>query len=255
MSKSIIFDKAIDYIDEHIKEDKEEIRKGLFNGQDKSKNASKRFSGVISFLTNRQLTLDTYIIKRKMYFAAHELLNNPDVNITKIASYYGYSSSKFTITFEKEYDMSPTDFRKLRPHVNDNRLSLTVPQIESNSFLSRTLDNYFKGNLDRIGTFENDYLDIFFNAVEEFGFDTDTCCIISDLSERLNIPFAYLLDKCFDMAIDAQGENYYIDSSENQKAIELGIKNPDDIKKICKYYDTDTVYELSSRKVEEYYIK
>ena len=39
MSKSIIFDKAIDYIDEHIKEDKEEIRKGLFNGQDKSKNA------------------------------------------------------------------------------------------------------------------------------------------------------------------------------------------------------------------------
>ena len=120
------------------------IEERLFKGQDKSKNASKRFSGVISFLTNRQLTLDTYIIKRKMYFAANELLNNPDVNVTYIAADYGYPSPSFTIAFEKEYDMSPTDFRKLRPQVDDNRLSLTVPQIESNSFLSRILDNYLK---------------------------------------------------------------------------------------------------------------
>ena len=89
MSKSAVFEKAMDYIDDHIEQSKQEIKEGLY---EYLRYNSTKISTFITILTG-SLTLDRYITNRKAYFAALELENDPDQSITDIAMKYNYSES------------------------------------------------------------------------------------------------------------------------------------------------------------------
>lgn len=82
-------------------------------------------------------------------------------------------------------------------------------------------------------------------ATEEYGFDTSTCCIISELSEKLDIPFASLLSGIFDMMVDYRTDPDYI-SARLEYAIDLGVSSMDELNAICKYYNCE-YYEISFR--------
>lgn len=58
------------------------------------------------------MTLNDYMIKKRMMEAAH-LLKDSDLPISAVASKIGYASqSKFTSTFKKTYHMNPMRYRK-----------------------------------------------------------------------------------------------------------------------------------------------
>ena len=97
---------------------------------------------------------------------------------------------------------------------------------------------------------EDGYFDAFIQATEEYGFDVSTCCIISELSEKLDIPFAALIDRCFDMMIDYHSDPNYI-PAKIDRAIDLGIEDSEELDSICNYYQCE-YYELTKEDVTEY---
>lgn len=55
--------------------------------------------------------LHTYIIKRKMSLASHDLIETKD-SITNIAIKYGYEVDSFIRAFKKIYSFTPTEYRR-----------------------------------------------------------------------------------------------------------------------------------------------
>ena len=101
------FDIVMDYIDEHIGDDSETIKKGIWLSTGYS---SAEFGKFFSILTNE--TLFSYIRRRKLYLAFNELQRNRNKPIVDIALDYGYSEqSAFTRAMKNEYDMTPDEIR------------------------------------------------------------------------------------------------------------------------------------------------
>ena len=94
MSQSVIFEQAMDFIDERIlsitnytEDEEEEIIDALY---EKFKHSNIRFTSFIAALTNGQMTLDTYITSRKLYFATLEIRNTNTKIIDIAMKYYGH---------------------------------------------------------------------------------------------------------------------------------------------------------------------
>lgn len=85
----------------------------------------------------------------------------------------------------------------------------------------------------------------------ELGFDTATCCLISELSEKLSIPFAHLIEQCFEMAIQ-YAENKDEEISEIIDVMsELQIESQDELDDLCQHYDCKW-YDLTFAMVKMY---
>ena len=250
MSKSAIYDKAMDYIDDHIELTKQEIRVGIY---EYFRYDTTKISTFITILTG-SLSLDRYITNRKAYFAALELENNLDQSITDIAMKYHYSeSSAFSRAIKNQYGLSPTQIRSKKPPISDNRLTIDDYIDKPTSYLAKVLDHYQNEDFSQSGCLEYDYLESFIEATNEYGFSTETCCLISMLSYHMNIPFAYMLEKCFDMVIDIRTNDDFPRTIEEEVAVELGIKSLDDLYEICRINNVDFVYDLNSEMVRDYY--
>ncbi|WP_044973466.1 hypothetical protein [Ruminococcus sp. HUN007] len=84
----------------------------------------------------------------------------------------------------------------------------------------------------------------FIRATDEYGFDTSTCLAISEVSEKIGVPFGILLNQCFITMIEYQSDNNYIDF-KTEKAIECGI-TPEELDEICEefgceYYNVNPI--------------
>lgn len=79
------------------------------------------------------------------------------------------------------------------------------------------------------------------------GFDISTCYLISELSERLDIPFGQLISECFKMTISCPSGI----PPSIELAIKLDIHSGEELKEICEYYKCDC-YELTPWHVWEY---
>ena len=95
------------------------------------------------------------------------------------------------------------------------------------------------------------YFEEFIRATDELGFDTSTCCLISELSEKLSIPFGYLLQKCFEMMVECDQKFRNAPDEVDEFMMDLGIESGDELDALCLHYDCKW-YELTFIQVMMY---
>ena len=249
MNNSIILDKVLSVIDESIlldhDLDHDEIVKKIYI---ETKYTDQDFNKFLAVITVGKLTLGKYIRERRLYFAVQEMINYPEKALVDIALDYGYSEqSAFTRAVSRTYGKPPAELKKSKQEIPDNRKALE-DCLSDQSRLDSVIESITSEGKPIWQ--ENSYFDTFIQATEDMGFDLSTCCIISELSEKLDIPFASLLNACFDMMIDYHSDPDYI-PAKIECAIELGIKDSDELDSICKYYQCE-YYELNKQDVREY---
>lgn len=247
MESKNVFDAIMDYIDDSVKLSYEEISRGIY---EISGYTDLDFGKFLSILSAGKIGLHNYFLKRRMYFISKELVDDPSKSIADIAQEYGYlEQSSLSRAVKQCYGITPGKIRKEKLEMKNEKLQLSdfiKDNYENNNRLCIALKN-------EIGdTCNNDfgYFESFIHAIDEYGFDTATCCAISEISERIEVPFSILLNTCFDTMIDVHSQNDYI-SPRIEKAIDCGISSEEELEKICEYYNCK-YYELSETMVKEY---
>lgn len=245
MNNSLILDKVLSVIDENILLDHDEIVKKIYI---ETKYTDQDFNKFLAVITVGKLTLGKYIRERRLYFAVQEMMNHPEKALVDIALDYGYSEqSAFTRAVKCAYGKTPAELRKSNEMIPDNRQDIEA-YLSKKSKLDSIIE---KITSDECCIWQDDgYFDAFIHATEEYGFDVSTCCIVSELSEKLDIPFASLLNVCFDMMIDYHSDSDYISPDINY-AIDIGITNDKELNSICEYYQCKCC-ELTQLHVIEY---
>lgn len=248
MKKTNIFDDVMDYIDDNIKLRSPELRKGIYANFGYS---DMDFNKFLSIASAGKITLNTYIIRRKLFFASKELVDLQDKPIIEIAMDFYSEQSSLNREMKKQYHITPNEVRKNHKYLPDEKLSYNDFSNSSSDFggrLMAAIESVTEIDCCICGEF--DYFETFIRATDEYGFDTATCCAISEVSERIGVPFGYLLDSCFELMIDYQSSPNYIEP-RIEKAIECGIGSDKELDEICNYYNCE-YYQLNSFMVDEY---
>ena len=245
MSNKKVLDTTLSLIDKHIHFNYEEITRKIYA---ETRYCDQDYNKFIAVITSGELTLGEYIRKRRLFFAANELVNYPDRAIADISLEYGYSDqTAFTRAIKREFGKTPVEIRK------DNKDLPDVRKMLENHLANKSRLNSIIAKLDGDNMSNTDwhYFEDFIHATDELGFDTATCCLISDLSEKLSIPFAHLIEQCFEMAIQYD-ENKDEEISEIIDVMsELQIESQDELDDLCQYYDCKW-YDLTFVMVKMY---
>ncbi|MBQ9785521.1 MAG: helix-turn-helix transcriptional regulator [Clostridia bacterium] len=241
------FDLVMDYVDANIEEDVETIKKGIYRLIGYNSNT---FGNCFSVLTGK--TLFHYINERKMYFAAQALQKDLDRSIADIGLEYGYSEqSSFSRAFKLYCKATPNDVKKGIANFPDRKYRL-ANLCENNKSDDARLDRIIR-ELKETGDLSMsnwNYLEKLEEASRESVFDIDTCGAISDLAEKLEIPFWRLLHQCENIVLDIQSDPDYL-PPRIEKAIDCGISSDMELKEICDYYNCK-YYDLDEFMVEAY---
>ncbi len=229
MNKSNIFDKVMDFIDEHIREDYSKIKEGIYADTNYT---DMQISKFMSILSNGEYTLYEYYTRRRAYFATSELVDNPEKSIAEIAQEFNYSDqTALNRILKKQYDHTPKEIRTKKIRFDDNKLTFSSFDTSAVKFGKR-LQNAIDGMIKENAFSDDDYFFDFVRATDEFGFDTSTCFAISEVSERIGVPFAYMLNSCFEAMVSYKSSEDYIDP-KIEMAIECEI-SLDEMDKICE---------------------
>ena len=240
-----VLDTALSIIDKNICLDHKKIVRKIYA---ETGYCDQDFNKFLAIISSGSLTLGEYIRKRRLYFAVCDMMNCPEKSLIDIALNYGYSEqSAFTRAVKCAYGKTPAELRKSNEMIPDNRQDIEA-YLSKKSKLDSIIE---KITSDECCIWQDDgYFDAFIHATEEYGFDVSTCCIVSELSEKLDIPFASLLNVCFDMMIDYHSDSDYISPDINY-AIDIGITNDKELNSICEYYQCKCC-ELTQLHVIEY---
>lgn len=248
MKKANIFDDVMDYIDTNIKLRPSELRKGIYSNFGYT---DMDFNKFLSIASGGKIALTTYIIRRRLFFASKELVDLPEKSIAEIAMDYYSEQSSLNREMKNQYQLTPNEIRKSKKYLPDEKLKYSDFSDDSSDFggrLKAAIESVVNDDSCICGEF--DYFETFINATEEYGFDTATCCAISEVSERIGVPFGYMLDACFDLMIDFHSSPDYIEP-RIEKAIDCGISSDEELDEICNYYGCE-YYHLNSFMVDEY---
>ena len=241
------FDAVMDYIDENILENIELIKIGISRLTGYNINT---FSNCFVFLTNE--TLFHYINTRKMSFAAQTLISESDRSISDIALEYGYSEqSAFSRAFKTYCESTPNDVRNGKDFVSRSKYCLNDVCSQGNKRCSRF--QRIIQNLIETGDLPQEdwnYFEQMEVINEVYGFSVEIYDAISDLADKLDVPFWSLLRKCGDLYQDIHSDPNFL-SPRIEKAIDCGIQSDTELKKVCDFYDYK-LYELDSFTVDKY---
>lgn len=102
--------KAIDYIENNLITNEENLNALSINEISQKSNISPSYLQDI-FKKLYDSSLHTYIIRRKMSLASHDLIETKE-KITDIARKYGYELDSFIRRFKKIYSITPTEYRR-----------------------------------------------------------------------------------------------------------------------------------------------
>ena len=249
MKKTNIFDDVMNYIDENIKCKYIDVKKGIYANFAYS---DMDFNKFLSIATRGATTLNRYFTRRKLFFVSKELVEKPDVPIIDIAYDFNYSEqSSLNRDMKKHYSITPNEVRKNKILLPDEKMYFKDFDVNKCEWGKRLNDAIYMATEAPSGFIsESDYFEQFLEATNDFGFDFTTCCAISEVSERLRIPFGCLLNTCFDLMIEYYSSDDYLEP-QIEKAIDCGITSIDELEKICDYFQCE-YYELNSFMVEEY---
>lgn len=246
MSKNQILDTALSIIDEHIHLSHKEIVDEIYV---KTGYCDQAYNKFFAIFTSGTLTMRAYIRQRKLYFAVCALLEHPEKSIADIAQEYDYSDqSAFTRAVKVRYGEAPADLRKSKREIPDNRKELESKLASNNSRLDSIIERLGAPHLSDA---DWHYFEDFVHATDELGFDTSTCCLISELSEKLSIPFAYLIERCFEMKVEYDRIGQNRPDEMDELMMDLGIENADELEDLCLHYNCKW-FELTFIKVMLY---
>lgn len=248
MSKKHKFDQIMDLVEDSCKLKFSDFKKTLYN---KTGYNDMEINKTVVVLTNGKKTLQQYFRERKLFHATQELVFDSEKPIVDIALEYGYSDqTAFSRAIKNMYGKTPKDIQTKAIQIPDDKLSY----VGKENRLANILKSFEGNNVTFVNDIQRDYFEEFIRATNEYGFDESACCAISEVAERLEMPFGFLLQKCFEAYID-----YKIDEAEYggltpkmEAAIDLGISNGTDIKKICAENECEW-YELTQSMVDKYY--
>ncbi len=242
MNNNNVLGTTLSVIDKYILLDHKEIARKIYA---ETNYCDQDYNKFIAVITSGELTLREYIRKRRLFFAAIELVNSPDRTVADISLEYGYSDqTAFARAIKREFKKTPAEIRKNKKNLPDVRKSLEK-HLSNKSRLDSILERF---ESDSLSNTDWNYFEEFIRATDEMGFDTSTCCLISELSERLSVPFGHLLEKCFDIAIDYNSEEEPRTNEITEFMEEIGVQNEDELKELCQYYDCKW-YDLTFVKV------
>lgn len=249
MKKTNIFDDVMDFIDENIKCKYTDVKNGIHTN---FAYTDMDFNKFLSIATRGAITLKKYFIKRRLYFVSKALVDTPNVPIIEIAYDFNYSDqSSLNRDMKKYYSTTPNEIRKSQKPLLDEKMYFKDFDVNKCEWGKRLKDSIFRVTEgDFCFQSDFDYFNEFIVATNEFGFDLNTCCVVSELSERLGIPFGYLLNSCFDLMIEYRSSEDYMEP-RIEKAIDCGITSDEELKKICDYFECE-YYELDRFMVEAY---
>lgn len=249
MKKTNIIDDVMNYIDDNIKQGYNKLKKGI---QANFGYDYMDFHKFLSIITEGEISLNKYIIRRRLFFAAKELIDLPEKTIVNIALDYGYSEqSSFSRAMKNEYKVTPNQIRKSGEYLPDEKISYGDFDVQKGKWGKRLKDAItMVVDSDSCFCEDYDYFETFINATNEYHFDTSTCYAISEVSERLGIPFSDLLNTCFDMMINFHSSPDYIDP-KIEKAIDCGISSDEELDEICDFYNCE-YYQLNRDMVDEF---
>lgn len=249
MKETNIFDDVMDYIDENIKCKYTDVKKGIHTN---FAYTDMDFNKFLSIATQGSITLNRYFIRRKLYYVSKELVEKPTIPIVDIAYDFNYSEqSSLNRDMKKHYSITPNEIRKSGKSLPDEKMHFKDFDVNKCEWGKRLKDSIFRVTEGDV-CFQSDfdYFDEFIDATNEFGFDLNTCCVISELSEHLGIPFGYLLNSCFDLMIEYHSSEDYLES-RIEKAIKCGVTSDEELEKICDYFECK-YYELDRFMVDAY---
>lgn len=245
MSNNNVLGATLSIIDKHIRLDHKEIARKIYA---ETNYCDQDYNKFIAVSTSGDLTLREYIRKRRLFFAASELVNSMDRAIADISLEFGYSEqTAFARAIKREFGKTPAEIRKNKEILPDVRKRLEH-QLANKSRLNTIIERFESDNLSKT---DWHYFEEFIHATDELGFDTSTCCLISELSEKLSIPFGYLLRKCFEMAIESDQEIRNAPDEVVEFMMDLGIEDGDELDELCRHYDCKW-YDLTFAMVKMY---
>ena len=252
MKATNIFDDVMNYIDENIKCKYSDVKDGIYSN---FAYTDMDFNKFLSIATRGAKTLNKYFIRRKLYYISKELVDKPDVPIIDIAYDFSYTEqSSLNRDMRKHYSTTPNEIRKSRVYLPDEKMKFEdfdVNKYEWGKRLKRAIA--LEIDLDYPCTLcesESDYFGQFIEATKEFGFDITTCYAISEVSERISVPFGVLLNACFDLMIEYHADPNYLEP-RIEKALSCDIHSEEELERICEYFDCE-YYELHPFLVETY---
>lgn len=247
------FDKVMKYIDAHITEDTESIKKGIISTIGYN---SKMFGDCFTVLTGESLF--HYISMRRLYWAAKELKECKDKSICEIAMEYGYSEqSAFTRTMRAFWDATPTDIRRGTVDIPENKYVLQqlatsdMPKGETRT-QKMLLDLDVKGNLSPLNWKLFGDLEC---ASTNYDWDIDTCYAIADIAEKIGVSYERLLEVCYHATLSEELDEYnqlgYGISKREELCMILDLDSEDELDAICEYFKCK-FYDVDGDMVEKY---
>ena len=237
------FEALLDYIDEHIKNDRKEIVNGLMS------KAWWIYDDFKATITDRAgFSIYSYIRKRKLYFAFLEMKADPQKTNEVISGFYlGASAPQLCRSFKAEFKVTITEAKTHPELIKDNRLISSMWYLKENN-KTEVFEMDKKVNFTEPS---EKMIDFLIYAEKEYGFSPDLCYAVANIANRLRVPMFRMLDVCFDLMIDVQSDPNYI-SPESQTMIDLGISSPTELNKICEYFGCQ-YWELDSIMVRDYF--
>ena len=250
MSKSEVFDKALDIIDSNIHLCHREIMNAV---HDETRYSDQGYNKFLAIISSGRYSMREYIRKRRVQLAVNELIAHPEKTIASVAEAFGYKAPEmFSRQVDHEYGKSPSEIRKAPVNIPDIRQNV-LDYIATDTVNSR-LDAIFDKIESRtqIGAADWRYFETFMHATDDMGFDVSTCCLISELAEKLDIPFSYLIDQCFTIMIQCE-QNTVVPAEvdEIEYMMDFGIYDGAEFEEIYNYYGCK-YYEVTEQMVQEY---
>ena len=230
------FDIVMAHIEENVDKPAEEIKRQipLLIGRN-----GRGFGESFALLTG--YALGYYIKQRQLMYAAQALIKNYNTPIAQLAAQYQFSDqAAFSRAVKAKYHFTPSEIREKGLFFDEDPYTLSMfTQNDQNSKIKQILRSMELGGPMDSAQFEL-MLEID-EANKDFNLDWDTCCLIMELAERMDVPFSRMYDACTTAWIDARSDNegFVPEISEIEHQIrlnELRINSEQEVEDICSWF-------------------
>lgn len=244
------FDIVMNYIEENVDKPTEEIKREIPKLIGRN---GRAFSESFALLTG--YTLDYYIRQRRLLYAVRDVVLKPGKTLAQIALEYQFSDqAAFSRAVKSKYHFTPTEIRDNGVLLSEDPFRLAdYTKSEEDPTLQKLIrsmevENWIEEDIDLM--MQIDELN------KDFGLEWDTCCMILNLAERLDVPYDYLFDACTTAMMDAHsaGEYFVSEMAEIEYEIwlqEMGIESEEELKAICEFFHTKYLDEYMVARYRE----
>lgn len=245
------FDMVMAHIEENVDKPTEELKRQIpmLIGRN-----GRAFTESFFLLTGYKL--DYYIRQRRLVYAVQDLIRKYRTPLAEIALQYQFSDqAAFSRAVKDKYHFTPTEIREKGLWFEEDPFCLSM-------FADRGADTKTKQILRSMelgGPMDSDQIHLMLEIDEvnkEFDLDWDICCLIMELAEKMDVPFAGLYNACAMTMMEAHQEGeffvpeiYTIQYEHYLK--DMGVESEEEAEEIAAWFHCDPG-SLSEHMVKRY---